>query len=94
MGKAGCAVFGCTPSKQDSRHCFPNPQKNKELFRKWISVVGNTKLFELSEEYVYSHFRICTKHFLQEDIGTNRTLKKTACPKLFLPGIVLILIMK
>ncbi|KAK9736730.1 THAP domain [Popillia japonica] len=85
MGKAGCVVLGCNPSKTDSRHSFSNPGKEAKLFKKWVTLTGNKQFLSLTEEYIYTHYRICSKHFNLEDFGPNRKLKKIVFPKCYLP---------
>lgn len=86
MGKPGCAVFGCKPSQSTSRHNFPHPEKRAELFKLWRTAIRNKYLDGLSNMYIYEHYRICSKHFQQDEINVNNALRRTSYPQLFLPG--------
>lgn len=65
----------------------PNPAKYQKTFKRWLVAVNNKQLMTLPENYVFEHYRVCSKHFVQNDIGTNNKLKKGSVPQLFLPGI-------
>ncbi|KAI4463187.1 thap-type zinc finger superfamily [Holotrichia oblita] len=84
MGKANCAVFGCKPENTDSQHLFPNPITHPDLFKKWLSATNNGFLINLSHEHIYTHYRICGKHFDKNDRGYKNILKRIAYPKHYL----------
>lgn len=83
MRKTGCAVFSCKPSKWDSRHRFPDPDKKPELFKSWICAIGSKYLMDLPKIVVYEQHRLCKKHFRDDDF-LNKRLKKNAFPGLCL----------
>lgn len=81
-----CSVNDCWKSGE-SKHRFPNPLTNKALFDKWVNLCGNKRLIsEMTPAKIYSNCRVCALHFLPEDFGPNRTLKKGVLPSVKLPG--------
>ncbi|KAL1516307.1 hypothetical protein ABEB36_000226 [Hypothenemus hampei] len=79
-----CQVLDCEDTNS-TRHRFPNPIKNWNLYQIWIKTTGNTKLLEIEPEKVYKNLRNCHRHFKNEDKSTNMYLKPNTCPSLFLP---------
>ncbi|KAF2887009.1 hypothetical protein ILUMI_19164, partial [Ignelater luminosus] len=79
-----CAIEGCWGSKE-SKHRFPNPQKDMTLFNKWMTLCGNERLSEITPEKVYNNYRICKLHFTNEDFIANNKLNKQAYPSKNLP---------
>ena len=86
MPAGPCSVYNCYKDGE-SKHRFPNPAKNKELFNKWVLLCGNKRLIsEMTPERIYDSCRVCSFHFLPEEIGLNRRLKKGVVPSLKLPS--------
>ncbi|CAH0563112.1 unnamed protein product [Brassicogethes aeneus] len=81
-----CAVQGCWGSKA-SKHVFPNPSKNMDLFKTWVELCGNKRLLEMNPNKVYSGCRVCSLHFTKECYLSNNRLTRTALPTKFLPGL-------
>lgn len=86
MGGAYCCVKDCYFSKS-SKHRFPNPNKDPKRFNKWLVLCGNKELLIKPAERVYSHSRVCGKHFIPSDFGPNNVLLKTAIPSVLMPGM-------
>lgn len=83
-------MSGCFPNNLDSRHRFPDPKKNLELFLLWKQKIGNNSLKDKTDDKIYSNYRVCSKHFCQEDFGPNKKLRTyTASPKFYLPSEML-----
>ncbi|KAL1489923.1 hypothetical protein ABEB36_013849 [Hypothenemus hampei] len=76
-----CAVEGCWGSKE-SKHTFPNPSKNMELFNKWVEFCRNKRLLEMIPDKIFKNSRICRLHFEATDFLANNRLKRSACPKI------------
>ncbi|CAH0547545.1 unnamed protein product [Brassicogethes aeneus] len=85
MVGTNCSVDGCWGSKE-KKHRFPNPKKYMLLFKKWVALCQNKRLKEKSPEKVYNNCRVCSIHFETSDFGPNKTIKRTAFPKLNMPG--------
>lgn len=81
-----CSVAGCR-DRESTRHCFPNPNRNKELFQKWLEACGNEMLLKMTPEQLHRTRRVCHLHFRVEDRSTNMYLKKDAYPVLNLPSV-------
>lgn len=89
MPSAPCSVNSCYKSIH-SKHCFPNPGKDRHRFNKWVSLCGNRRLVaEMTPEKVYKNCRVCALHFMPNDFGPNKILKKGVLPSLNLPGMFL-----
>ncbi|KAL1489590.1 hypothetical protein ABEB36_013539 [Hypothenemus hampei] len=78
-----CSVLGCE-DKISSRHRFPDPKINFELFQKWIVSTGNPELLKSDVEHIYRTKKICHRHFSQKHILSNNLLLKSAFPTIFL----------
>lgn len=87
MPSLQCSVSGCYKSTE-SKHRFPNPAKSsKTIFNKWVNLCGNKRLKEaMAPEKIFTNCRVCALHFLPEDFGPNKVLKKGVCPSVNLPG--------
>lgn len=80
-----CAVIGCD-DRTSTRHRFPNPEKDKPRFGRWIQLSGNEKLVDMEPKRVYQNYRICHTHFSSESKACNMFLKRTSLPSLHLPS--------
>lgn len=78
-----CAVLNCE-DRQSHRHRFPNPDKNLELFKKWVEECGNKSLINVDPGLIYRSHRVCHVHFRECDRSTNMYLLKGSIPCLFL----------
>ncbi|KAL1516160.1 hypothetical protein ABEB36_000079 [Hypothenemus hampei] len=76
-----CAVEGCWASKE-SKHTFPNPPKNMELFKKWLQFCNNERLLEVTPDKIFRNSRVCRLHFEATDFMANNHLKRPAYPKI------------
>ncbi|XP_072398747.1 uncharacterized protein [Diabrotica undecimpunctata] len=85
MGPIRCCVKTCWKSPE-SKHRFPNPRKQKNLFDKWVSVIGNPELLEKTPEKIYANNRVCSYHFAQCDFTLNHKLKQNVFPTVNLPA--------
>lgn len=86
MPAAPCIVNNCYKDGE-SKHRFPNPALYKELFNKWVLLCGNRRLIsEMTPVQIYNNCRVCSFHFLPEDFGFNRKLKKGVLPSVKLPS--------
>ncbi|KAJ8979996.1 hypothetical protein NQ317_016659 [Molorchus minor] len=81
-----CSVMGCE-DKFSSRHRFPNPANNLDLFQKWVLACGNEELINMPPEQIFRTKRVCHIHFKECDIGSNMLLNRGIVPSLFLPTI-------
>ncbi|CAH0548844.1 unnamed protein product [Brassicogethes aeneus] len=79
-----CAVNSCWGSKE-SKHSFPNPSKNLDLFNKWVKLCANKRLLEMTPQKIYTNCRVCAKHFTLKDFLRNNRLGRQAYPTLLLP---------
>ncbi|KAL3278437.1 hypothetical protein HHI36_013758 [Cryptolaemus montrouzieri] len=86
MGGSYCAVNGCWGSKE-SKHRFPNPKNDIQLFQRWVAVCCNENLLRKTPEQVYNNSRVCKLHFLTSDFGPNNKLKKNSIPSLNMPAL-------
>ncbi|XP_050512206.1 uncharacterized protein LOC126888196 [Diabrotica virgifera virgifera] len=84
MPPISCCVKTCWKSPE-TKHRFPNPIKHKDLFDKWVSVIGNPELLEKTPEKVYVNSRVCAYHFAPGDFGRNNRLKWNVFPTVNLP---------
>ncbi|XP_018566412.1 uncharacterized protein LOC108907286, partial [Anoplophora glabripennis] len=85
MGRTGCAVPNCQPSKRAARYRFPHPIYGKDLMLTWLRIINNEKLKTLDFDVIYKNYRVCDKHFMEEDRTTNNRLKNMAFPQLHVP---------
>lgn len=84
-----CGVSNCWKGS-GKRHSFPNPEKNRVLFDKWVNLCGNSRLkSERTPNQVFTNCRVCSLHFKPEDFGPNQKLKKGVLPSLLLPGMLI-----
>lgn len=86
-----CAVKGCwTPSGgTESKHRFPNPVKNMELFNKWVAICNNDELKHMTHSEIYGKCRVCRKHFSDSDFIGNKLMKSHVYPTLNIPKVLL-----
>lgn len=86
-----CCVPLCA-NKISKRHRFPNPKKNIENFRKWISLFPKSVFKDYTDLQIYNNLRICATHFGSNcySIGLSK-LNYDACPTAFMPGTVFFL---
>ncbi|CAH0555046.1 unnamed protein product [Brassicogethes aeneus] len=80
-----CAVDTCWGSTA-SKHTFPNPNKNNDLFNKWVTLCKNKRLMEMEPKKIYTNCRVCRLHFTEEDFERNNRLKRKTYPTKSLPG--------
>ncbi|KAI4467964.1 thap domain [Holotrichia oblita] len=71
--------------KYGSRHCFPNPAKNMDMFKKWIKYCDN-EIRSLPPENVYQNRRVCRNHFTNDQFASNNRLLSTAYSVLNIPS--------
>ncbi|KAI4463167.1 thap domain-containing protein 9 [Holotrichia oblita] len=81
-----CVVKHCYGTKT-SMHRFPNPEKDMEMFKKWVELCGSSELLNIAPTTIYKNRRICRVHFEDTDFGPNNHLLRTAYPKLQLPNM-------
>ncbi|XP_072392967.1 uncharacterized protein [Diabrotica undecimpunctata] len=84
-----CCVPRCT-DRTSSRFRFPNPKIEMGMFLEWLKVIKRNSLNNSTPDAVYNNFRVCSRHFKDEDkvkVG-HRGVTRTAIPSLFLslPG--------
>ncbi|KAI4463136.1 thap domain-containing protein 9 [Holotrichia oblita] len=79
-----CVIKKCFAVKYGSRHCFPNPAKNMEMFKKWIKYCDD-EIRSLPPENVYQNRRVCRNHFINDQFGSNNRLLSSAYPVLNIP---------
>lgn len=80
-----CAVLGCNDATLPM-HIFPNPDRNLERFKLWLSATGDVNLKQKGARRVYISHKICHKHFAVKYYAPNNKLSKDAVPTLNLPG--------
>lgn len=86
MGLISCAVLGCD-DKISTRHRFPKPKTNMELYNTWLAIIGNPVLFTLEPQVVYNNRRVCHRHFEEKYVNVGSTrIHKTAKPALYING--------
>ncbi|KAK9739491.1 THAP domain [Popillia japonica] len=81
-----CVVKHCYGTKT-SMHRFPNPEKDMEMFKKWVELCGSSELINIAPTTIYKNRRIYRVHFEDTDFGPNNHLLRTAYPKLQLPNM-------
>ncbi|KAK5646350.1 hypothetical protein RI129_004929 [Pyrocoelia pectoralis] len=82
-----CAVENCWKSTA-SKHVFPNPAKNMALFKKWVKLCGNERLYDMTPNKIFTNCRVCRNHFEDTDFLANNRLNRGAYPSKFLPEVV------
>ncbi|XP_072387364.1 uncharacterized protein [Diabrotica undecimpunctata] len=83
-----CCVPGCK-DHTSSRFRFPNPNNEMDTFLEWLKVIKRGELNNSTPHTVYNKFRVCSRHFKDEDkvrVG-RRAITRIAIPRLFLPAI-------
>lgn len=84
-----CCVVNCSDISS-KRHRFPRPDRQPELFEKWLEKIGNPHLKTKTSEQIYKTDRICHIHFKDEfKVVSHRGISTIAYPTLFLPGKLL-----
>ncbi|XP_050515515.1 uncharacterized protein LOC126890548 [Diabrotica virgifera virgifera] len=84
-----CSVPGCNDATSN-RLRFPNPNNDKDMFLEWLKIIKRNRLSKYTPLRVYKNFRICSRHFKEEDRvpdvkSGRRGIIKGAIPRLFLP---------
>ncbi|XP_050497702.1 uncharacterized protein LOC126878851 isoform X1 [Diabrotica virgifera virgifera] len=84
-----CCVPGCKDATSN-RLRFPNPNKDKDMFLEWLKIIKRNRLSKYTPLRVYKNFRICSRHFKEEDRvpdlkSGRRGIIRGAIPRLFLP---------
>lgn len=77
-----CAVKDCN-TFQFRKFCFPNPDKDRERFLKWLSATGNSRMLLMRKERLHKQ-RICEHHF-ENKYKLATKLSGTAIPTIHLP---------
>ncbi|XP_047027534.1 uncharacterized protein LOC124641571 isoform X2 [Helicoverpa zea] len=86
MSFMSCCVPGCTITTEDGvLHKFPNPNIERERFKRWVQAVGDT-VKEFDEIFIYNNRRVCRRHFAPVFHYPKNRLSKLAIPTLFIEG--------
>jgi hypothetical protein len=78
-----CAYF--VSFKGVPLHRFPEPDKNAEKLKSWISNVGGD-LSTLDPVYIFNNRRVCRNHFEDCHKYPKNRLCKLAVPVINIPG--------
>ncbi|XP_063894557.1 uncharacterized protein LOC135119155 isoform X1 [Helicoverpa armigera] len=77
--------LGCSHNPGVTQHQFPHPEKNPELFKAWVNIVGG-KLETADDIKFYRKRVICDIHFADKFKNRNNRLNNIAVPTLHLQG--------
>ncbi|KAJ8717781.1 hypothetical protein PYW07_005711 [Mythimna separata] len=88
MSNKQCCVPGCLNSLDTNAnlHKFPNLDKEKELFNKWVYSVGGD-ILQLGNDHIFKYRRVCQVHFEQKYYCRSNRLTKDAVPTRDMPGL-------
>ncbi|XP_063389624.1 uncharacterized protein LOC134675346 [Cydia fagiglandana] len=80
-------LFGC-PDLGAPMHSFPHPERKPELFRTWLSIVGD-RLKETDPLKIYKNKKICDHHFTPDQkVACHRLINK-AVPSVNFEGVTM-----